>query len=153
MSSSSNTPLSDRAGDLVDHKLRRLVAAHPVLFRGRLPRVFSYVHAGWYTLVDELCRSIEAELGAQGCKKIEVRQIKEKLAGLRFYVRERSLADVASLPAEDAMERVRALIRAACEQSERTCQWCGEPGSVQDVDGYLAALCDSHFRAAIERDA
>ncbi|RRS01093.1 hypothetical protein EIP75_22130 [Aquabacterium soli] len=146
MSSSSNPPLFDQDGDPIDPALHRLVATHPVLFRGRLPAVASYVPAGWYPLVDELCRSIEAELGPQGCEKIEVRQIKEKFAGLRFYLVERSLADVKSLPVEDAMDRVHALIRTACEQSERTCQKCGAPCVVHDVGGYLAALCDTHLR-------
>jgi hypothetical protein len=153
MSSSSNPPLLDQDGDPLDPELQRLVAAHPLLFRGRLPAVASYVPAGWYQLVDELCGSIEAELGPQGCKQLEVRQVKEKLAGLRFYVRERSLAEVNSLPSEDALERVRALIRAACEQSELTCQRCGAPGAVRDVEGYLAALCGAHLQEANERHA
>jgi hypothetical protein len=152
MVSPSNPPLFDQAGDLVDPQLRRLVEAHPTLFRGRLPAVFSHVPAGWYPLVHELCTRIENELGPQSCKRIEVRQVKEKLAGLRFYLRERSIADVESLPKEDAMERVRTLIRAACEKSERTCQKCGSPGAVRDAEGYLAALCDAHFCEASERE-
>lgn len=122
-----------------------------MLFRGRLPAVFSHIPAGWYGLVDELCTRIENELGPQGCKQVEVRQIKEKFSGLRFHMRERSLVDVKSLPAEDSMERVRALVRAACEQSERTCQKCGKTLAVEDVDDYLAALCSAHHLSADER--
>lgn len=35
-----------------------------------------------------------------------------------------------------------ALINKAEEESERTCEWCGEPGTLDNTQGWLLSLCD-----------
>ena len=82
-----------------------------------------------------------------------MRQIKENFAGLRFYVRERSLADVRSVQAEDAILRLRALIGDVTAESEGTCQRCGHLRAVHNVDGLSGALWDAHLKMAEERHA
>lgn len=114
--------------------LKRLVAAHPLLFedffKGR-----SSLPSGWYDLVDRLCNDIEVSLGPAGCEGFAVLQLKEKLAGLRFNFLHRD---------REVRQRVRALVDAAELKSSETCQRCGAAASVRNHGGWLTALCDVH---------
>lgn len=67
-----------------DQPLDQLVAAHPKLFRGSQPEIWSDLPPGWYVLADELCCAIEAMLG-DTADKFAFRQIKEKFGELRVY--------------------------------------------------------------------
>ena len=69
-----------------EDKLPELIKAYPRLFKGAAPGCYSWVYAGWYQLVDELCRRLNTELSDAEVAQIEIRQIKEKFATLRFYV-------------------------------------------------------------------
>jgi hypothetical protein len=128
----------------------RLIAEHPRLFRGESPVVPSDLPAGWYDLVHVLCLGIEEILG-EDCPEFQVKQIKEKLGGLRFYFAlsgsedcyidvhsedgfETIIKRAASAPAK--MASIRQLVELACEGSRATCQVCGASGrsasSVED---------------------
>jgi len=151
--------------DLIDLEVLRLVAAHPVLFRGAPPRVSSHLPAGWYPLVDKLCTALEEELGEDARQHFRVAQVKEKLGTLRFYYRflgdeahqddelasYRMQASDTGQPTEAQRVRVRALVDVARLESESTCLKCGAASVLRDVDGYLTTLCAPHHQAAITR--
>jgi hypothetical protein len=101
-----NHPLDD-----VDPLLQRLVDAHPLIFRGRLPTTHSHVEPAWYDLIDGLLADFERELGPDGCKALQILQVKEKLGGLRLYY---SLEQEVR---EGNQERLRDLLDLAEQQS------------------------------------
>jgi len=82
---------------------------------------------GWGPLVGRLYDDLLAA-GWDG----RLVQVKEKLAGLRFYV-------------EREPPAVRALVRAAMTESLRTCEVCGEAGGRSErASGWLSTLCAPH---------
>lgn len=83
---------------------------------------------GWIPLVDNLCDQLH---------KLDfdfslVSQIKEKFAGLRFYI-------------DDVDERFDKLITAAEHLSERTCEECGKPGKQDTFGGWMNTFCEEHW--------
>lgn len=85
---------------------------------------------GWYGII---CR-LDADL-AKLAPLYEIRQVKEKFGGLRFYV--------GGVP-ETVAEQFRARIRAAETESERTCELCGAPGRVRDEFLWTRTMCQQH---------
>jgi hypothetical protein len=83
---------------------------------------------GWFRLIDQLSADITALDEKNGSTTIAV-QVKEKFGGLRFYIQSGSDA------AYD-------LIDAAEEESLKTCETCGEPGTTRG-GGWISTLCDS----------
>ncbi|HEU4460874.1 MAG TPA: hypothetical protein VFR90_17265 [Methylibium sp.] len=143
----------------IDSPLARLIEAHPALFRGRAPRVASFVPAGWYGLVDQLCTSIEHVLGPERLPSFEVEQIKEKFGKLRFYYRIDKAGDLVvdlraadgmqrlTLPAQPASperQRLRELVVRAENESAVTCATCGASGALRNLGRWLVVLCEEH---------
>lgn len=95
----------------------------PIL-RDRYPEFFSHAPLreigclpGWRGLIDELCRALKTYMDAHPeLPPIQVRQVKEKFGGLRFYY---SGGDMAC----------RVAVAAAEEQSLTTCEVCGHSGA------------------------
>ena len=81
------------------------------------------VGRGWSGIVHRLVADL-LELGWDG----KVFQVKEKFGGLRFYI-----ADSDNLLADR--------IYAAEDESFRTCQECGEPGTVRGTRNWILTLC------------
>lgn len=83
---------------------------------------------GWYPIIIELDQALAAiDPGYQ------VHQVKEKLGGLRVYY---------STEVEGAREQMDALVDAAEEMCERTCELCGEPGVLHTTShGWLSTVC------------
>lgn len=144
--------------DAAEEPMDRLIAAHPLLFRGEEPAVFSFLPRGWYALVHKRCSDFETELGPQGCTAYKVRQVKEKLGTLRFYFRLNgdsdlyvdlmsgaSVEQIVKPAAVDGADPIRALIHQAMAESERTCQRCGCPGSLRNLSGWLVTFCQQHM--------
>lgn len=150
--------------------MTRLVAAHPLIFRGQEPALSSHLPPGWYALVDELCFAIERQLPAEYTDQFEVRQIKEKFGEFRFYFRIGEQGDLhtdiqgsgelihlvtPSLNVVEEIERaeslLRDLVRAACEKSATTCEACGARARLRRSNGYLSTLCDAHMPAKTGR--
>jgi hypothetical protein len=75
-------------------------------------------------------RSISEPLIAL-CKErgVEIRQIKEKFGGLRFYV-------------GSAPDEVHVAIEAAENLSFLTCENCGAPGSLDTSKAWIRTLCE-----------
>jgi hypothetical protein len=80
---------------------------------------------GWYNLIDELSSKLEP-MG------VEAVQVKEKLAGLRYYI---------SFGNDEAYE----LINKAEEESYKICEECGEPGKIRGKV-WLKTLCNKCFK-------
>lgn len=81
---------------------------------------------GWLELVKELIE----ELSAVGWNK-KLAQSKEKFGALRFYT--------SGVP-EGAFE----IIEKYARRSAETCELCGAPGKIIDIDRWLSARCKVH---------
>lgn len=138
--------------------LERLVAAHPLLFRGVSPAVPSHLPDGWYDLVHKLCLDIENSLGEDGCIVFRFEQFKERRGRLRLYYsiagaqdrmldihsREGNRTVVVEAEGPAALVAVRQLVELAVQASACTCQVCGAPGNQIVCGVWAATLCDEH---------
>lgn len=87
---------------------------------------------GWFPLIYRLCEGIQKELDGldeQFNEDFYVVQVKEKFAGLRFYI-------------SGGTEKIFDLIHEAEEESYRTCEKCGKPGVVRIRGGWYKCLCE-----------
>lgn len=89
--------------------------------------ILGSVGVGWSTILTELLKDLEA-LSWDG----ELYQVKEKFGSLRFYVGAVS----------DEIER---RIVKAEDDSRKTCEKCGEPGTPKAWNSYwILTLCEKH---------
>lgn len=89
---------------------------------------------GWVPLVVKLNEDLAAIL-----PDYTIAQVKEKFAGLRFYV------DSFGVPRDDPrVALAREVIAEAEAMSQSVCQVCGSPGRFREVSWY-ATLCDEHL--------
>jgi hypothetical protein len=104
------------------------------------------VSQGWYTILDELCSSIQNHIrnknynieykkkrgelpqDAPNFPQVEATQVKEKFGGLRFYV-------------NHSDEYIDGLISMAEAISTRTCEQCGNPGEQND-NVWITTMCE-----------
>jgi len=84
-------------------------------------------HSGWNIIIKELIE----DLIKMGWNK-QVVQVKEKFAGLRFYI-------------QDGSEEMYNRISLAEKQSYETCETCGEQGKLRSDIGWWLTLCDEHY--------
>lgn len=89
----------------------------------KVEEVLEMVGPGWRPLVKRLVEDLFT-LGWDG----SLHQIKEKFGGLRFYV---------GAETEEMWRR----IGEAEKESERTCENCGEPGTLGPGRGWWRTLC------------
>jgi len=82
---------------------------------------------GWLKIIDNLSAEVTAIDEKNGSKTIAT-QVKEKFGGLRFYI-------------ESGSDAIFDLIDKAEDESFRTCETCGEPGTTRD-DGWVSTECD-----------
>lgn len=82
---------------------------------------------GWYDIIYKLMQDIKAIYDAEK-ESFYVTQVKEKFAGLRFYVSATS-------------KEVFALIHEAESKSYVTCENCGKPGTVHRRGRWYQTLC------------
>jgi hypothetical protein len=89
---------------------------------------------GWVNLLWKLCEDIEKILDKPENDRLRehfyIDQIKEKFAGLRFYV-------------SGSDDEIDTLIDRAEYDSYHTCEECGEPGKPRE-GGWYRTLCDKH---------
>lgn len=106
---------------------RILTASYPSLLGHIEPAAIS-CDDGWFQLIDTLCRQIQwhGEHEPQ-CPPVVVRQIKEKLGGLRFYY-------------AGGDDWIGGLVRMAEAISLHTCEMCGNAGLLNG----LKTRCAQH---------
>lgn len=113
--------------------------AFPLLFGGR--RIISLdAGAGWRFLLWNLCLSLEAYARAQvanGEQPVRIVQIKQKFGGLRFYL-------------DDGDQATRAMVAAAEEVAEVTCEACGAPAKPKRINGWISTFCRVHQEVALD---
>ncbi|MGB4860124.1 MAG: hypothetical protein WBP11_12470 [Dokdonella sp.] len=85
---------------------------------------------GWFDLIDALCALLQRQTDYGNQPQAIAAQVKEKLGGLRFYLR-------------NASERQRGMIDMAQELSFRICDQCGSPGSLIQ-ESWLKTRCELH---------
>ena len=88
------------------------------------------VGPGWLPLLDRLWADLRAL-----DPTIRLRQVKEKMGGLRVYV-------VCSPGVEPA--ETRRLIDATCKEAKQTCELCAGPGVVTRFGGLWKCVCVEH---------
>ncbi len=101
-----------------------------------MPRGFEH-DDGWFDILVRLCEDLEPLVAAfeqASGIQFEVLQVKEKFGGLRFYVNCRR------------NEAVRQRIGIAADESFRTCEVCGQPGTLRE-GVWIKTLCDEHESA------
>jgi hypothetical protein len=97
-----------------------------------MPRGFTH-DDGWFDLLWRLCEDLEPLVAAfeqASGSQFEVLQVKEKFGGLRFYV-------------SDADDAIHQRIGIAADESFRTCEICGQPGTLREAR-CIKTLCDEH---------
>lgn len=87
---------------------------------------------GWYEIIDGLCETI-----TQQDISLRVVQAKEKFGGLRFYYQEVEVED------EQQANLLHGAVKMAESMSFRTCEMCGDTGSLRDDEGWYKTRCDS----------
>lgn len=88
---------------------------------------------GWFDLIKNLCEKLE-ELNLEN--DFEVVQVKEKFGGLRFYSQNVGVS-------EEQLTSLVSLVRLAETKSFRTCEKCGNRGSIITVNGCIKTLCEN----------
>lgn len=86
---------------------------------------------GWRKVVESLCASLEAEIAGLPedlRKHHRAIQIKQKFGVLRVYM-------------SNMAPRMIGMIHTAEEESAKTCEECGRPGSIDKKKSWRRALC------------
>ena len=109
-------------------KAEELIAKYPRLFPDGKCTCGVTIGPGWMPIVDKLCADIIEVCDREGLDPPTVEQVKEKFAGLRFYI-------------SRGNDSVRTLIREAEDRCEKTCEDCGAPGKVRS-GRWIRTLCD-----------
>ncbi|MGO7273895.1 hypothetical protein ACCT18_01155 [Rhizobium ruizarguesonis] len=107
-----------------------LKAKYPGLLR---PGFLFECHEGWSGILDAYFAVVDRFL-LPGVP-YNLRQVKEKLGGLRIY--DHSDATAASPEISDAHTLAEA-------RSVHTCEYCGAPGVYSSRRGYLTTVCEEH---------
>lgn len=119
---------------------RKLIGGFPNIFPVRdplYPKGFDIpfqidTDDGWFNLLYELCEKIQRELEKDEVLRehFEATQVKEKFAGLRFYI-------------SGGTREILDFIHEAEEKSYKICEKCGEFGIVRIKGGWYKTLCQT----------
>ena len=111
---------------------RHLCYPESIWYGGSISRetALHSVGAGWAKLINNLYDAKP--------KHVKVWQVKEKFAGLRFYL-------------DSAPEWYYDLISYYENKSYKICEQCGEKGKVRDGLGWILTLCDKHYQETINQ--
>lgn len=99
---------------------------------------------GWYTLIDELCGSIQSYIDQNSrpgreIPQVTVDQVKEKFGTLRFYT-------------TGGDRLISGMIWFAESMSGRICETCGDVGERRG-NGWIYTSCDEHSREGVTDDS
>lgn len=117
----------------------RLTAKYGDMFHPRLGGFA--IGPGWYHIVEALCDTIAwhlKNLKDDVRPDFKVVQVKEKFAGLRFYV-------------DNADAAINGMIYMAENWADKSCEVCGNRGTRRNTGG-LRVLCDEHAERTENED-
>ncbi len=86
---------------------------------------------GWFDIVYRLCGNIRKSLQRNPIEGFIVEQVKEKFAGLRFYVSYEN-------------DEIESLIKKAEAESFRICEICGKGGETKAKGYWVKTVCKDH---------
>jgi hypothetical protein len=112
--------------------LEKLVSSYPKLF-SKVKRVDC--GDGWFHLLNTLCNLIEhkiSQLPLEMQSQVCISQVKEKFAGLRFYM-------------DHSTPEMEGAIDLAEDLSQTICEACGNSGQRRSLGTWLITLCDTHY--------
>jgi hypothetical protein len=91
---------------------------------------------GWFKLIDDACVGLQ-KLSEETGSIIEFAQIKEKYGSLRMYI-DTQVSD------PGVVTKAYNIVDIAERASEKTCDVCGEPGTITKNRGWLSTRCENH---------
>lgn len=95
---------------------------------------------GWYPIIEEALNRIESSIIGTPTEDIfEVLQIKEKLGGLRIYVNIYTY-------------EINKIIEEAKDKAAQTCEVCGKPGKLREINHWYFTNCDEHYKKRLEEN-
>lgn len=131
--------MDKKLNDKLFEKHKNLLTLNQTLDRVPILRYKFEFKNGWYKLVDELLEEIEKIIQPDD-ELFSVFQIKEKFAGLRFYV-------------ENGNEEINELINQAEAKSYSICEFCGSEDNINiRKSSWWVASCDTCFNKTIADD-
>jgi len=99
---------------------------------------------GWYPIIEEAFNKMEKVIEKMPKKErkhfqkhFEIFQVKQKLGGLRIYV-------------NIYTDEIREIIREAEKKALKTCELCGKPGELREVNHWYFTNCDEHYNKRLE---
>ena len=142
----------------MDIKLqRKLFRKYPYIFENRKrpsseTRMCDGITCGngWYQLIDDLCRKLKAIMNVTDCY-IVASQVKEKFAGLRFYIDQVKFSHDSNCSSWKDQNNIREIIsdiiyHAHCD-SFKVCEECGKyRDKSPQIGNYVYAMCDKCFK-------
>lgn len=121
--------------EMLTAEWRRIRDKHP-----ELVTVGFECNAGWFPLIEGYLDTVARLLAEHPGATFELRQVKEKYAGLKLY----------SWPSDDIRAEVQAAYHHAEGLSYETCEVCGEPGAWRKRGGWFSTRCDEHAEGVVE---
>jgi ribosomal protein S14 len=88
---------------------------------------------GWYPLIYETLDKIQAVVDRDGLD-LEITEVKEKFGELRIYTSTYS-------------EKIYKIIQKASEKSTQTCEICGQPGALIEINGWYMTRCEECLKS------
>jgi len=99
---------------------------------------------GWYPIIEEAFNKMEKVIEKMPKKErkhfqkhFEIFQVKQKLGGLRIYV---------NIYTDEIIE----IINDAEIKALKTCELCGKPGELREVNHWYFTNCDEHYNKRLE---
>lgn len=126
-------------------QIARLIQSWPRLFRGHAPTAPSDLPPGWFRIVDDVFRQLDALFSDDDARRFCVLQIKQKLGGLRVYWKAEGgqPKEQANLRMAEPFCRVANLVQDAERRCAASCEMCGAPGELRRAS-HQQILCDRH---------
>jgi hypothetical protein len=94
---------------------------------------------GWFDIIYNLCKKIK-ELDPDGV--VVATTVKEKFGGLRFYWSSRGGKD----RQQPNFKAIQDVVGIAEDLSYKTCEVCGKPGRISQLNYWWSTLCEEHER-------
>lgn len=130
-----------------------IMATTRQLLEERFPYQFADPHLGiaiaygWSHIVVRLCEDVDAALGVDK-RDFHWTQIKEKAGACRLNWMAAGKHSLLDQEGKDVvLTRIRDLVKAAEERTQKTCAVCGAPGELDLSQPWVLTLCPEHSAA------